>query len=769
MARYRLAYGWLYVLLVPALVAGQAPSNKDQYGDPLPPGAFARLGTVRWRHEAAIGFAAFLPDGKSVLSVSIDQAIHVWEFPSGKEIRRITLATADSRPSFSRPLLYYQPRVDVSMDGKVVATFFGDANQPRIRLHDVGSGKELPSLEAENLEVKKLFFSSNRQRLLSLGFDGQIRVWDCASGKELRKIPAPGGRAGIIPANDGEGSFVLSPDGDALMHVGHADFRNIDGAGLMRDTHAPSFIDVNTGKEIGPAGHTAPLESIQFTADSKQVITQAADGSTRRWDAGAGKGLGTIHVPADLPKGPVRQARNVVVSPDGQIAATASPGQGAPVLNLIATDSGKHLSTLAITRGPGPGQPKMVLFGPGNKLLAVSHLPRPVLMAKGGTGPTIELFDVAGGNLLHTFTVALEASKKGIAGAARTPQAMFFSPSGKTLAWSVDGTNLSIWDTVSGQNTHSLTLPSNVTLEGASFTPDGRCLAVAINGGGAMLFELAAGAPRSHFGKTDGPTSIADPKPLIVGVGTISIKPSPSSRLAVSPNGETLALAGPDNVLRVWDIATGKDLAAFQNAVKLTAVTFSPDGKTLASACADTTALVWDVARAGLSPAAASTRNANLEECWQALAGNDGVKAFRAIRDMSAMPKETLVFFKDHVQPAAKPDLKRAQELIALLDHDQYKVREKAISELHKMDEQIVPALDKALAGNPTLESKLRLNEIRGRMTAKVLKGERLRRFRAVEVLERIGTPQSRQVLQELAAGEPGVLLTTSAREALER
>jgi WD40 repeat protein len=769
MARYRLALGWLCVLFVPALVAGQAPPNKDQYGDPLPPGALARLGTLRWRHEAAIGFAAFLPGGKSVLSVDADQNIHIWEFSSGKEIRRITLATEDTRPGLRRPLLFYRPAVGLSTDGKVIATFFADSNPLRIRLHDIASGKELRSLQADKLGVKKLFFSTSRDRLLSLDLDGLVRVWDWANAKELRTFLAPGGGDGSMVLNDEEESLVLSPDGNTLMHMGQANYPNIGGPRFIRNTNALGFIDVNTGKEIGPTGESTPLVSIQFTADGKQLITQADDASTRRWDAGTGKELGSVKLPPDLPKGPIRQVRNVVVSPDGQIIATVSRPVAGASLNLIDANSDKNLSTLALaTRGPG--QPKTLLFGPGNKLLAVNHPGRPLgLQAKDANRPTIELFDIAAGILLHTFTSTSDAPNKPNLVGAR-PQTMLFSPNGKTLAWSVDGKTLSFWDIVSGQNTYSLTLPSNVTVDGASFTPDGRCLAMQTNGGGAMLFELAAGASRRLYGKSD-PSKITGPIPFMGGgFGVISIKPSPSSHIAVSPSGKSLALAGPDKVLRVWDIDTGTELAAFQNAgVKLTAVAFSPDNTTLASTCADTTALVWDLAQTKSQPGAVPTRKVDVEECWQALAGNDGDKAFRASCNMSAMPKETLAFFKDRLQPAAKVDSTRARELIALLDHDQYKVREKAISELNKMGEQIVPALDKALAGNPTLESKLRLQDIRGRMTARPLHGDRLRLFRAVEVLERIGTPQSRQVLEALATGEPGVLLTTSAREALER
>src|SRR6476646_6370440 len=74
----------------------QAPA-KDKYGDPLPPDAVTRLGTVRLRHDAAVVFAAFLPGGKSILSVGRDGVMCVWEFPSGKELRRRDIVPATER------------------------------------------------------------------------------------------------------------------------------------------------------------------------------------------------------------------------------------------------------------------------------------------------------------------------------------------------------------------------------------------------------------------------------------------------------------------------------------------------------------------------------------------------------------------------------------------------------------------------------------------------------------------------------------------------
>jgi hypothetical protein len=178
--------------------------------------------------------------------------------------------------------------------------------------------------------------------------------------------------------------------------------------------------------------------------------------------------------------------------------------------------------------------------------------------------------------------------------------------------------------------------------------------------------------------------------------------------------------------------------------------------------------LLLPLAFAGLGPTNAQ-EPVVLEKHWQALAGDDAAKAFAAIRELAATPKEAVAWIKERLKPAAPLDMKRVEELVKQLDSDQFKVRDTATKDLQKLDEQIVLALDKALAANPSLESKQRLEGLRGKLTGIVLQGERLRAYRAIEVLERIGTREARQVLQELAKGAPGALITTSAQAALKR
>jgi hypothetical protein len=179
--------------------------------------------------------------------------------------------------------------------------------------------------------------------------------------------------------------------------------------------------------------------------------------------------------------------------------------------------------------------------------------------------------------------------------------------------------------------------------------------------------------------------------------------------------------------------------------------------------------LLWDVdglsARAGPAPRALSVRAARSR--WDDLAAGARTAA-EAMNALIASPAEAVSVCKAHLRAVQAVDAAVVTRLIDQLNTKPFKAREKAQADLLALGDPIVPYLEKALARKNALETRQRLEKLHGKLTAVALTGERLRSIRAIEVLERIGNAEARRLLQVLADGAPGALVTTQARAALK-
>src|SRR5262249_49925638 len=79
------------------------------------------------------------------------------------------------------------------------------------------------------------------------------------------------------------------------------------------------------------------------------------------------------------------------------------------------------------------------------------------------------------------------------------------------------------------------------------------------------------------------------------------------------------------------------------------------------------------------------------------------------------------------------------------------------------------PALRRALGGRPALEVRKRLEGLLEKALLRPPTGPELQALRAVEALEKIASPEARQVLRGLAKGAPEARLTREAMAALGR
>jgi WD40 repeat protein len=124
-------------------------------------------------------------------------------------------------------------------------------------------------------------------------------------------------------------------------------------------------------------------------------------------------------------------------------------------------------------------------------------------------------------------------------------------------------------------------------------------------------------------------------------------------RVAVSPDGRTLAAGTIEKTVRLWDLAGGKAVATLSgHKEQVYSVAFSPDGRTLASGSADNTVRVWNVAsgKSRLRQSAASCQMvSSCMTCW-AMSGNGrrtaGARKQMLARPLRLPPRKRLVQFE---------------------------------------------------------------------------------------------------------------------------
>jgi hypothetical protein len=160
----------------------------------------------------------------------------------------------------------------------------------------------------------------------------------------------------------------------------------------------------------------------------------------------------------------------------------------------------------------------------------------------------------------------------------------------------------------------------------------------------------------------------------------------------------------------------------------------------------------------------------DLDAMWQDFLRIDDAGTHKARQDMVAMihvPEKAVPFLKLHVKPVPRPDAKQIAQWLADLDSRSFKTRDKALGHLEEQGELATAAIDRKLAEKNLSADVRRSLEGLARRPKTVLSGAELRTVRAIEVLERVGTPEARAVLDELAGGGEGTVITEEARKAV--
>lgn len=772
----------------------------DCDGDPLPPGAVARLGTKRLRHSGFITSVAFFPDRKVLASAGYDWLIRFWDPATGKELRRLD--------GIGEPV----HQMALSPDGAfLIVVLLNEARS--VRLWRVTTGQELPwsashARARHTPSVSAAAFSPDSRTLATAELDGNIHLWEVPVGKELGQLKGreKSDRGVLAVAFSPDGKVVLSASNRGLLSAWKVGSREV----LWRvDTgHRLAGLAVSPdGNTLATAGEQSVClwkasmgESVRrfdgpratavaFAPDGRTLIAGGFDGSVRLLDVTSGRETGKL-------PGCFGWVRSVAFSPDGKQAAAG--GADARV-HLWDVASGRELHPAPY---PHDGAVGALTFSPDGRTLA-------------SAGWGINLWDVR----TRQVRRRLEGHTGGV-------MALAFSADGKVLgSAALDGTRL--WEPTTGKPLHQL--PGHGPQYRVAFSPDGRV--VAYSGGvhdlGVRLADVNSGAVTRVFRRdvTEARRLVfsADGAVLITvgwnktiqawsvptGTEVFHAESNRSYRYGsiVSADGRSLADQEDDGLIHVWELATGQERTAFREKESLRTLTFSPDGaylagalttgpvcvwdlatgrevgrfpghgclteclayspdgRTLASGGSDSTILLWDV-NALPAPQRAPPHELSPKELdaeWHALGGEDAARAYRALWALRAVPPQALPLLARDLRPAAV-DPERVPRLLRQLDSDEFASREKATAELEKLGGEVVPALQEALHAGPSPEAGTRLERLLDRCRRRLYGPDHLRAARMLELAEHIGTPEAERVLQTLADNHSDAWLAQEAR-----
>lgn len=549
------------------------------------------------RHDDKVTDARWSPDGKTVVTSSLDDTAQVWDAATGHPI--------------GHALQHKKGIVRVAFDpaGRRVVTASWDATA---QIWDARSGEPLTPPLASGLAISTAFFNSAGTAVVTASWDDSVRIWDASTGKpqpgvaEMRTsffatwaVFDPKGRL-VASSDAGRGVRLWNAatgepiNAEPLLHedlVARVQFSPNGRLMVSASQDRTARVwDVLADRPVGePMRHRAGVNSACFSHDGAHVATASADGTARVWEARTG-------APVTLPLVHAGVVDDVAWSPDDRFVVSASRDGTARVWDAVSGDP----------IGPALDHPGAVItasFDPtGHRVLTASDDGTARIWSIDQMSPL--LFEITGPETRQSPEVAVSGDgiwvaagsdggvtvrrldDTGVSARLAYDNAigeLAFSPrSDRLLVRSSDAA--AVWKVGAWERAERTLEIPHTSINSVAWSPDGVHVAAGLADGRVQIWNAVADekAP-APFQHAPPPKSEADTAERGV------------AGLAWSPDGQRLVSAGQDGKAILWRVSDGTQLGEpMQHGAALKVAAFSPDGTQIVTAGIDKEARFWD-------------------------------------------------------------------------------------------------------------------------------------------------------------------------------